>query len=213
MDDELLKGERMYATSQQDMAPDHHYRYQYALQYIQKGDRVLDAACGCGYGVHYMASRSEASLVTGVDRSQHALDWANRYFAHPNAVYLKIDMSKPFVKKLPSLPYHVVTCFETVEHFQDDRALLRQLHQVLVPGGLLLVSVPNEEVIPHLDNPFYPNRVNPFHYRHYRPAELEKLLADSGFQILRRLTHDMQTQVIVPDRTDGFALVYVAAKT
>jgi SAM-dependent methyltransferase len=67
-------------------------------------------------------------------------------------------------------------CFETIEHVEDDEALLREARRVLAPEGLLLCSTPNRDLLsPGLtlgDRP-----VNPYHVREYAITELRSLLA------------------------------------
>jgi SAM-dependent methyltransferase len=46
------------------------------------------------------------------------------------------------------LPYSdnrfaLVTCIETIEHLENFRALIREIHRVLKPGGLAVISTPN----------------------------------------------------------------------
>ena len=89
MDEEITKMERMYATSFYDVMMDHHYRYHFALNFIRRGDFILDVACGSGYGTHYMAKNSAGALVVGVDRSDHAINWALNHFSCDTTAYLK----------------------------------------------------------------------------------------------------------------------------
>ncbi|VFT12047.1 Uncharacterised protein [Pseudomonas aeruginosa] len=44
----------------------HVARYLWAEKYVRQGDRVLDAACGLGYGSYALAELSKASKITGV---------------------------------------------------------------------------------------------------------------------------------------------------
>ncbi|ANY66220.1 hypothetical protein BBD42_06890 [Paenibacillus sp. BIHB 4019] len=212
MDDEIAKMERMYATSIHDVMMDHHYRYHFATRFIRPGDFILDAACGSGYGTHYMAIHSPSALVVGVDRSEHALNWAIDLFSGGNTVYVKTDLSGSFREELPLQTFDVITCFETVEHIKDDRSFIQKLYESLHTNGILLISAPNEEIIPHLKNPYFLHGVNPHHYRHYRPDELRKLLTDCGFTIEQVLTQDNETYELVYGREDGFANVLVAIK-
>jgi 2-polyprenyl-3-methyl-5-hydroxy-6-metoxy-1,4-benzoquinol methylase len=212
MDDEFTKMERMYATSFYDVMMDHHYRYHFALSFIRRGDVVLDSAYNSGYGTHYMAKNSECALAVGVDRSEHALNWALDHFTCDNTVYVKADLSGAFDMELPVRQYDVVACFETVEHMQNDQAFIRKLYDVMKTGGVLLISAPNENVIPHLNNPYFPNGFNPHHYRHYRPEELQQLVTACGFKIEQKLTQDNATYELVPGRDDGFTTVLVATK-
>ncbi|MFF2479859.1 class I SAM-dependent methyltransferase [Paenibacillus sp. NPDC058071] len=212
MDDETTEMERMYATSFYDVMMDHHYRYHYALRFISRHSFVLDAACGSGYGTNYLAKHSECALAVGTDRSEHALEWALRYFHHEKAVYLNSDLSGDFQADLPIKRYDLIVCFETVEHMRDDRSFVKKLYRCLNDEGILLISAPNENVIPYLKNPYYAGGVNPYHYRHYRPKELRDLLKKCGFQILQTVTQDNETYEVVPGREDGFTTIVVAGK-
>ncbi|WP_042161623.1 class I SAM-dependent methyltransferase [Paenibacillus gorillae] len=212
MDEEIDQMERMYATSFDDVMLDHHYRYHYASRFIREGDFVLDAACGSGYGTHYMAEHSPCSIAVGVDRSEHALDWAVNYFSHAKTVYLNSDLTGSFRDDLPIHWFDVITCFETVEHLKEDQAFIKKLYDSLTANGILLISAPNENVIPYLENPYYLNGVNPYHYRHYRPNELKRLLLNCGFRIQQVLTQDNDTYELIPGRIDGFSTVLVAIK-
>jgi len=212
VDEEITKMERMYATAYDDVMMDHHYRYHLALSFIRKGDFVLDVACGSGYGTHYMAKNSDGALFVGVDRSDHGLEWARSYFFNDSTVYVKADLTGAFFEALPVDSYDLVVCYETVEHLKEDRAFVKKLHALLKAGGILLISAPNENVIPYLDNPYFPNRVNPHHYRHYRPKELRQLLTKCGFTVQQTLTQDNSTYEVVPGREDGFTTILVATK-
>lgn len=211
MDEEILKNERMYATSSEDMLLDHHYRYEFALNFIQKGDLILDAASGCGYGVHYMAENSDCALSVGVDRSEHAMEWALKYFYSEKTFYVKSDLSKKDWE-IPIAQFDVITCFETVEHMLDDKTFVKKLYDLLKIGGHFIISAPNENVIPYLENPYFLGGVNPHHFRHYRPEDLCSLLKHCGFQIVQELTQDNTTYELVSGRLDGFSTVLVATK-
>jgi 2-polyprenyl-3-methyl-5-hydroxy-6-metoxy-1,4-benzoquinol methylase len=43
--------------------------------------------------------------------------------------------------------FDVVVCSETIEHLENPRLVLRNLAQLLKPGGLLVLTMPNQESI------------------------------------------------------------------
>lgn len=190
MDKEIESGERIYPKSFSEALLDHQERYRLALQFIKEKNDVLDVACGVGFGSQFMAMNSDCRSVVAIDKSDHALQWAKSFFPSNKVRYIKADLEKEFVKELPILQYDVITCFETVEHLKEDRVFLTKLCHLLSPNGIIIISAPNEDVIPHENNPFFPNRKNPFHYRHYRVNELEQLVTDCGFYIIDRYTQD-----------------------
>jgi hypothetical protein len=73
-----------------------------------------------------------------------------------------------------------VTCFETVEHIEEEGLLLSELHRVLRRGGWLLLSVPKEGYEPkNADG----KPENPYHLRLYNAEGLKALLELNGFAV------------------------------
>ncbi len=158
-------GERVHVVSRprthNELA--HYNRYRWAAANVS--GRVLDAACGTGYGTRILSSRAIA--VSGVDYHEAAIKVARETV--PGTFV---------VGRLPDLPwpnedFDAVVSFETIEHIADDVGFLREIRRVLVPGGKLLLSTPNRER--------EGAEPNPWHVREYALAELRGLLFDSGF--------------------------------
>jgi 2-polyprenyl-3-methyl-5-hydroxy-6-metoxy-1,4-benzoquinol methylase len=140
----------------------HILRYQWAAGYVRPGDRVLDAACGLGYGSYVLARLSEASSVLGIDGSDYAIDYASRNFAE---ILPKIGFRSGYLPQTltnePDGSFDTIISFETLEHVEDPKALIAEFHRLLSPGGRLLVSVPNDWSDESGEDP------NPFHLHVY----------------------------------------------
>lgn len=54
-----------------------------------------------------------------------------------------IDLNREKILPYPDDSFDVVTATELVEHLEDYRAILREIHRVLRPGGLCVLSTPN----------------------------------------------------------------------
>jgi SAM-dependent methyltransferase len=119
---------------------EHRQRYEFFAARC-RGLRVLDAACGVGYGSQLLAEQGAAS-VTGVDISPEAIECARAQFAHPRVELLSGD-----VRDLAGFgrQFDAAVSFETIEHLPDPEALLREVHKVLVPGGFFVCSTPNRD--------------------------------------------------------------------
>jgi SAM-dependent methyltransferase len=161
-------GERQIAPTVDGIRRDHVARYEWASKSIAKGSRVIDFACGVGYGCKILA---DAGMVTrGFDRDAGALAYAAEHYGHPLARFSEGDGNDP-----EGLGHHdAAVCFETIEHIEDPRPLLRALH---ASAPLLFASVPNEEVMPWL----YEGKPTAFHYRHYTKGEFTALLQECGW--------------------------------
>jgi SAM-dependent methyltransferase len=120
----------------------HVARYQWAGGYIKPGDRVLDAACGLGYGSHLLRSLTRAASVTGIDASQSAIDYARACF--PGNGGERVGRLPGALAGFADGSFEVVVSFETLEHVAEPAALIAEYFRVLSPGGRLIVSVPND---------------------------------------------------------------------
>jgi SAM-dependent methyltransferase len=171
------KGERQVAPGLELVRADHRARYEFACQKIVAGARVLDVACGVGYGSWMVACRTQALEVLGIDIDPGALSYARAHYAHARVQYQQGDITQ---LELPEQSIDVAISLETIEHIAEPERFLRCLARALRPGGILLCSTPNEEVFP------LRTAANPYHHRHYTPSEFEGLLGRGGFDVTER---------------------------
>ena len=142
----------------------HMARYMNARPYV-KGKRVLDVACGEGYGSALM-KRWGATSVVGVDISGEAVDIANSAFATEGLEYIQHDAEQlPF----DDVSFDMAVSLETIEHLDHPEKFLRELRRVVRAGGTIVVSCPNDQYyadnITDYDNPFHKRRYSFFDFR------------------------------------------------
>lgn len=155
-------GERM-VPEKADLSTfwEHICRYQFACRFI-RNQRVLDVACGEGYGTAALV-RAGAKSVVGVDIAPEVVEHARRKYG-VNA--LVGDASG---LPIESSSVDVVVSFETIEHVEEPSAFVAECARVCAPGGLLVISTPNKAV--------YSAAVqNPFHCSELTPTEFTDLL-------------------------------------
>jgi 2-polyprenyl-3-methyl-5-hydroxy-6-metoxy-1,4-benzoquinol methylase len=149
------------------MLLEHIARYYFATPYVQ--GRVLDLACGTGYGCHMVAKerKYEVTELVGVDNDPETIAYANREYNHQKVSYVLGDALDP---ELPERlgRFDTILSFETIEHVEDDRRFMDQLYAMLQPGGTLVLS-----------SPFGRGRgqktSEPFHVHQLTPEEFEGL--------------------------------------
>ncbi len=132
-------GERFTPECVREIWYEHWHRYAFALPLV-RGKRVLDAACGEGYGSNLLASA--AVQVTGVDISPEAVAHARaRYAGKSNLSFCVGDAS---VLDFPDRSFDVVVSFETLEHLAAQQELVAGFARVLADDGVLLISSPDK---------------------------------------------------------------------
>ena len=147
-------------------AAEHFVRYA-AAKGLAPGRRVLDIACGEGYG-SWLLREWGASEVVGVDVSDEAIAAANTQFAREGVRFLLSDASR-VCDLLGEERFDLIVCFETIEHVPDPASLLRAIRLLASPEAIILVSCPNDHVATE------PGESNPFHLRKYTFAEFKSL--------------------------------------
>jgi SAM-dependent methyltransferase len=159
-------GERFTPECVREIWYEHVHRYVFASGLV-KGRKVLDAACGEGYGAALLAST--AASVSAVDISEQAIGHAQRRYRAKNLEFQVADcLHLPY----PDQSFDSIVSFETLEHLEGHDALLGEFRRVLAPGGFLLLSSPDKAVYTDRQN-----NQNPFHLRELYRDELESLLS------------------------------------
>lgn len=170
----LGSGEYQVAPTLDGIRRDHCARYEWAAKALPPGSRVLDVACGVGYGAFILAEAGH--IVQGIDRDEDAVAYGQEHYAHERVTLVASDVSK-LTAHSGAPRYDAVTCFETIEHVEDAVPLLKTLAGL---APVLLASVPNEAVFP-FKSPLNAHRGYAFHHRHYRRSEFDDLLRQTGW--------------------------------
>jgi 2-polyprenyl-3-methyl-5-hydroxy-6-metoxy-1,4-benzoquinol methylase len=130
------------------------------------GRRVVDLACGEGYGSAVLA-RTAASVV-GVDANPEAFEHARLKYTRPGLAFER-DMIETWTGDVDCVVF-----LQTIEHVQDPGAVLEHFAAMLRPGGAVFVSTPN---VLTLAPPGAERSGNPWHVREYRAEEFLALCA------------------------------------
>jgi ubiquinone biosynthesis O-methyltransferase len=136
-----LEEERAVPWRDPGLYEGHRARYRFASP-AAAGVRVLDVGCGEGYGAAELARH--ASAVLAVDYSPAAIAHAREKYQLPNLRFEVMDALE--LERGQFTGFDLVTCFEVIEHIEDDRRLMSGLAGALRPGGRLYLSTPNRLV-------------------------------------------------------------------
>lgn len=136
------------------------------------GKRVVDMACGEGYGSEVL-SRSAGSVV-GVDANPEAHEHARLRYVRQNLRFER-DLVETFAE-----PCDAVVFLQTIEHVQNPAEILDHFKSMLAPGGMAYVSTPN---VLTLAPPGAEKSENPWHVREYRAEEFRALCVERFPQV------------------------------
>lgn len=140
---------------------DHERRYRYVKKLI-RGQRVLDVACGSGFGIKILSSVSP--VIVGVDYSFEAVNFAKQNFMRRiDGGVLANACSVPFADN----SFDTVVSFETIEHLKEPVKFLKEIKRVLAPNGKFYISTPVKKG----------NSLDQYHLCEYRIDEFINLLS------------------------------------
>jgi 2-polyprenyl-3-methyl-5-hydroxy-6-metoxy-1,4-benzoquinol methylase len=149
-----------------------------------EGMRVIDMACGEGYGSDVLAAA--AASVVGVDANPEAHEHARLRYRHANLRFAR-DLVETFAEQGDAVVF-----LQTIEHLQDPGAVLEHF-RLLVGGGRSASADPDGANVPtqtqggrgtvFLSTPNVltlapkgaPRSDNPWHVHEYRAEEFERL--------------------------------------
>lgn len=150
----------------------HVARYELAQRHAR--GRILDMACGVGYGTRLLADHGRnVTEAIGVDRSENAVAYATSRYARDGVRFVCADALDFYDVD----GFDTVVSLETIEHVADPDKLIVRLIAALRPGGVLITSVPTT---PSAD-------VNPHHLHDFTEASFRMMVERYGMREVEQL--------------------------
>lgn len=197
----LHSGERQVTPNISEIRRDHVARYEWAASILNPGSRVIDFACGIGYGCKILADGGFPAH--GFDIDAESIQYANEHYRHKSGM---TDFSISNGNAPADLgEYEAAVSFETIEHIEDPRPLLKALRE---SAPILLASVPNEDVMPWARED---GSTTEFHFRHYTKFEFNELLAECGWKVDAWYGQEGPESEVEPD-VSGRTLIAVCSR-
>jgi len=161
--------ERITDATPEEQTRGHRFRYHLAAGFCLPDDRVLDAACGTGYGYEILEPYGVGYLgVDKIDRSQVQLP------DHLSSAWTSWDPYRQVDLETwqPDFKFDVFIGFETIEHLNDYSNYLRVATQA---RSWVLLSTP---VTPTVG-------INPYHRWDFARGQLVDLFQDPGWELFQ----------------------------
>ena len=145
--------------------------------------RVLDFGCGTGASSRVLAEAGH--VVTGVDASESGIRVARRQVPEVTFHHLDSEADLPFSDHA----FDACLCTEVIEHLLDVRGFVAEVHRVLTPGGLFVVTTPYHGWLKNLlvitlnfDRHFDPVGE---HIRFFSRRSMTRCLTEGGFDVVQ----------------------------
>jgi len=171
-------GERLETYIFSRDAIEHLHRYSLISEYVV-GKRVLDIACGEGYGSNIISKT--AIEVFGVDIDEDSIEKAKIKYKNDN---LTFKLGKADAIPLDDNSVDVVVSFETIEHHDKHTEMLSEIKRVLKSDGIIIISTPDK--LYYSDNRNFKNK---FHIKELYKEEFVSLMKNH-FSKIQLLTQE-----------------------
>lgn len=186
------KPEQYFYANDETRAVQFWEKYAGRLERITGGKgKILDI--GCGRGEFVYAMQQQGWNAFGIDVSSAFVQYAKKRYGIQvkNRDLLHCNFRKN--------TFEVVRIFALLEHIFEPREMMREIHRILKPGGIVLIEIPNEGgLFFRIANWYFWNKgevINlsptfpPYHVLGFTDKSIRYLLADTGFQITQMHTY------------------------
>jgi len=117
-------------------------RYQKIANLIPENARtIIDVGCGDGYLVYLAHAKSGTALLHGLEYDEIGLRYAKQKLGEKK---IAADLIQGDIFQMPyeSNIFDVVLNADVIEHLDNPEDAVREMHRIMRPGGLLLLSTP-----------------------------------------------------------------------
>jgi len=173
------------------------FHYELATKYLAPTMKVLDIACGAGYGTRKLAD--QVGEVHGGDIDSDVIAQVRGEAHYRNICFHTEDVTK---MSFPDNLFDAVVSMETIEHVVADDCL-KEIRRVLKPGGLSVISTPQNALgrIP----------INAMHMREYSLEEIVELC--ERYLTIREVIGIKAGRIVIPRSPKGTNTVIVCEKS
>jgi ubiquinone/menaquinone biosynthesis C-methylase UbiE len=142
-------------------------------RYFGSARRALEVGCGTGFVLSALARAVPGARLTA---SEVLTDGLARAAARvPSAEFIQMD-----ARAIPyDSEFDLIGAFDVLEHVDDDEQVLREMHRAALPGGGLLLTVPQHPGLWSAADEYA------LHKRRYTRGDLVAKVQRAGFQVMR----------------------------
>ncbi len=141
--------------------------------------RILDLGCGTGAFLNEM--KHAGWQVTGIEPDAHARQKAKELY------HIEALPAEKLYEQQPA-SFDVISLWHVLEHVHDLHEYIEHINQLLKPGGLLVIAVPNYTSADAAHYHYFWAAYDvPRHLYHFSPSSMEKLMKQHGLSVQKEL--------------------------
>lgn len=157
----VVSPEDLKRYGERTTTPPYLSRIDNCLTMVGKG-KILEIGCSTGYFSYLLSSDKDRDII-GIDILKDSVEIANDLFGSNN---LKFDTMDGEHLNFPPNTFDYVILMELLEHVNSPHNLLKDIYNILKPGGKIIISTPNSTSIKEIfDNLSLPFQKKPFYQR------------------------------------------------
>jgi SAM-dependent methyltransferase len=140
-------------------------------RFFRPTGKFLEIGVGTGFVLRGIHKKFPEMTIMGSEIHAEGLKYAAQRL--PGANLFQCDARKiPFTNELD-----IIGAFDVIEHIEEDEKVLQSMYQALVPGGGVILSVPQHQIL------WSDMDVQAGHKRRYSRKELLQKLNRVGFEV------------------------------
>jgi SAM-dependent methyltransferase len=143
-------------------------------------DRILDAGMGFGQYTYYLSQKFPHTKIDAVDVKEEQVEDCTRFFSSLGSTQVNFGIAD-LTQFESTHSYDLALSVDVMEHILEDVLVFKNIHKVLKPGGMLLISTPSDQggsdVTSEGDSSFIGEHVRDG----YNIKEIEDKLRSAGF--------------------------------
>lgn len=133
---------------------------------------LVEVGCGTGYILSQIEAAFPQLTTTGTEYFQSSVILANNRLRRTEVSHLDARCMRQHNI------YEVIGCFDVLEHIPEDSDVLLNFYNALIPGGYLLITVPQHQWL------WSPSDDYAHHVRRYSKPQLNCMIQSAGFKLV-----------------------------
>jgi SAM-dependent methyltransferase len=160
-------------------------------------EHLLEEKLASGRWLHIRLANAAAETV-GIDIEPDGVAWA---LEQGYEAYVADCQDRESLAALALDPFDIVVAGEVIEHLEAPGSFLRASHELVAPGGRIVVTTPNAAALTNFAAPLLGvELIHPDHLALFSPRTLLVLLERTGWDVERIVYYQRRPK---PDRATG----------